>query len=715
MPSRLDPIHLVSGFAMLFLCACGNAAEPRDYTAEPSKSLAEFSNGQRTKVVWARATENNDDDTFVARPVHQLWKFDTKIGQEELLIGDVGSYRRPLITPNGEGVIYSDQKNNRMHFLEWKGTGREILGAGLALDVWQDPQTGKAWVYFAPESTLIMGQTRAPSVSRFPLDDPHARELVWDGGEIGLDNFHVSKDGKSFTGLFPWPHAGVADIASGTWKKILRGCWPSQAPDGSGVMWVFDGPHQSVNFFAQNPKDKSWKTWLVSINDHSELQGHEVFQPRFSNHPHLFSVTGPYLHPSETGGPDILAGGSGVEIFVGRFAPDLGKVEEWWQITDNESGDFYPDTWVEDGEQSSLDLALVTKDKPDGLPSHALPQSGWPCTTKGLLFAWNNNLVQNQVTLDKEDKPTSCELSLEGMAFFDRDYDLVLDGGQARADTETARRFLDRMRERREGTIQFTALNGDFDKSRLRPIVRLGTKESGDVITIGQIGGKAALLSPALGIHEPLIGPFLSWKERTFVSVNLKEKSGTAMMGNGTTAANIQVNKMTLPGPDEEPYLILGGASPDGIYWNGQLEKVALFGRKLNPSEIDRQCDTIQREIGDRPPVETIKLKAKLVETHPVPTIESLGAYTRAMVVYTYEVTEVVAGKLDAKRIQVAHWAVVNRTQLGTFPRDPSDYETWLQIEPFEAHPQLSSERISEYGFEVPLFYDISLPLMDWK
>jgi len=715
MSLRLAHYLFIASCSLLLLGACGGASEPKDYVTNPSESLSEFADGSRAKVVWARATGDNHSDTFVEKPIHQLWKLDSDVGEEQLLIEDLGNYRRPLITPDGEGVVYSDHLTNRMHFIQWKGSGRKNLGTGIALDVWEDPKTGKTWIYFAPNSELSTGQTKAPSVSRFPLDKPEAREPVWNSSEVGLDNFHVSKDGKTFTALFPWPQAGVADIAAGTWKKVLRGCWPSQAPDGSGVVWVFDGPHQNVNFFAQSPKDQSWKSWKVSVSDHPDLEGHETYHPRFGNHPRLFSVTGPYLHTPDEGGPHILAGGASVEIFLGRFAPDLGKVEEWWQITDNQSGDFYPDVWVENGDKAKLDLGLVTKNKDEGLPSHALSKTDWPCSTKRLLFAWNNGLVQNQVTLEKADKPTSCEISLEGMAFFGRDYDLVLDGGQARTDTATARRFLDMLRERRQGTIQFAVLNGQFNNPGLQPIVRLGTKESGDIVTIGQIEGHIYLLSPALGIHEPLKGPHLNWNEKTFVSANLKEQSGTVLFGNGTISADVHVAKMTLPGPDEEPYLIFGGTSSAGIYWDGQLEKISLFGRKLNPSEIDSQNDTIFNEISARPKVETIELKAKLVATQPVPSVDSLGAYTRAMVVYTYDVTEVIRGKLDAKRIQVAHWAVVNRTALGTFPRGVGGNDTWLMIEPFEAHPQLSSERISEYGFDAPLYYDVTVPLMNWK
>lgn len=75
------------------------------------------------------------------------------------------------------------------------------------------------------------------------------------------------------------------------------------------------------------------------------MKGFEVYHPRWSNHRRFFTLTGPY----EIGRPGanlIGAGGPGVEVWIGKFAPDLKTVENWLQITHDRLGDFYPDLWV---------------------------------------------------------------------------------------------------------------------------------------------------------------------------------------------------------------------------------------------------------------------------------------------------------------------------------------------------------------------------------
>ena len=134
-----------------------------------------------------------------------------------------------------------------------------------------------------------------------------------------------------------------------------------------------------------------------------------------------------------------------------------------------------------------LDLASVNDGKPELVPSYALANSGWPCIDKKMMFAWNTAQAQNQVTLPGDDRPTSCNLELSGFAFPGRSYELELGEGEARADPEIAGRFIEAMRETRRGTIQVVAGNASFDEPGYRPILRLGTEEGGDLISIGQV------------------------------------------------------------------------------------------------------------------------------------------------------------------------------------------------------------------------------------
>ncbi|NKB24885.1 MAG: hypothetical protein GKR87_11010 [Kiritimatiellae bacterium] len=82
----------------------------------------------------------------------------------------------------------------------------------------------------------------------------------------------------------------------------------------------------------------------MNINQAEGINGHEVYHPRWSNHPRFLVMTGPYVEGE--GGNKIGGGGKRVEIYAGRFSPDYDKVEHWLRITDNKKGDFYPDLWI---------------------------------------------------------------------------------------------------------------------------------------------------------------------------------------------------------------------------------------------------------------------------------------------------------------------------------------------------------------------------------
>lgn len=53
-------------------------------------------------------------------------------------------------------------------------------------------------------------------------------------------------------------------------------------------------------------------------------------------------------------------------------------------------------------------------------------------------------------------------------------------------------------------------------------------------------------------------------------------------------------------------------------------------------------------------------VKLQRLATSPLPTVDQVRPYEEGLVFYSYAVREVVHGELDAKQIQLAHWAVVD-------------------------------------------------------
>jgi hypothetical protein len=142
------------------------------------------------------------------------------------------------------------------------------------------------------------------------------------------------------SGNFPWPDGGVADLPNRGLRRYAKGCWASLSNGKKPFFWIFDGSHRNLTLV--NPENE--KKWQINISSAPGIGGHEVYHPRWSNHPRVMVMTGPYTVGS--GANRIGGGGRGVEIYVGRFNADFTAIESWWQATRNDRADFFPDVWV---------------------------------------------------------------------------------------------------------------------------------------------------------------------------------------------------------------------------------------------------------------------------------------------------------------------------------------------------------------------------------
>jgi alginate O-acetyltransferase complex protein AlgJ len=297
--------------------------------------------GTHTRMVWMRAADPTSADPFGRGDAFRLMGIDTDDGRgvREILPGPL-SCRKPLLTPDGQRVVFTDTTRGRIVVVDWDGAKRRYLTDGFATDVRTDPETGRTWVY-AITGPLTDADFSGKPLIRFDLAHPEIRETVWDQTEISPDNFQISDDGRQAAGLFPWPQVGVADLHHGTWTQIGQGCWTSLAPDKSGVVWFFDGAHRNLLF----TDPAAHATWTVPISQAPGVGGFEVYHPRWGNHRQFFSMSGPYKVGE--GDNRIRAGGREVEIYAGRFSADLRRVERWVKVTTDEQSDFFPDLWVD--------------------------------------------------------------------------------------------------------------------------------------------------------------------------------------------------------------------------------------------------------------------------------------------------------------------------------------------------------------------------------
>ncbi|MEW6332998.1 MAG: fibronectin type III domain-containing protein [Thermodesulfobacteriota bacterium] len=291
----------------------------------------------RTRVVWVQEMGDGSDPGATGGNL-RLMGLDTGDGRgERVILGTVGNYAKPLITPRGDRVVYTDRLRKMVYVVNWDGTGLRELFGGFGLAMWRDPRDGREWIYYGLTETK---EEHCPAVYRTLLDSPGAGELIWNRTPVSVDSFQLSADGRMAAGNFPWPDGGVAQLPNQGWTRLGRGCWGSLAPDNSYLSWLLDDAHR--NIYVTNRSGDNGR--MVNINNAPGIDGYEIYHPRWSNHPRIMAMTGPYK--VGTGTNRILAGGREVEIYVGRFNAGITAIESWWRVTNNDRGDFFPDVWV---------------------------------------------------------------------------------------------------------------------------------------------------------------------------------------------------------------------------------------------------------------------------------------------------------------------------------------------------------------------------------
>ncbi len=322
--------------------------------------------GARTRLVWV---QGDGTDPYAAGSNLTLLGLDTDDGKgERTILTEKGSYLKPLLISGGKRILYTshgkDPNDLTVFVVNWDGSGKRELTAGFALAVWIETANNRDWVYVGTGNT-----PKSPfdfsTVSRFPVDDPNAKQLVWNKTLVSGDTFQVSGDGRTAGGLFPWPKAGMASLPNGDLRILGEGCWTAFRDAGSGLFWFFDGSHRNVNIIDQSNN----RRWMVPLNKAPGFENPEVYHPRWANHPRFVALSGPY---NRGGANQVRSGGTQAEIYLGRFSADYTRVEAWARATENGAGDSYPDIWVDRAASpypTDIARTATAAKKPDAAPA----------------------------------------------------------------------------------------------------------------------------------------------------------------------------------------------------------------------------------------------------------------------------------------------------------------------------------------------------------
>jgi hypothetical protein len=319
----------------LVLPACSDSTQAGDGGRSEVRGLT----GAHTRAVWVQS-EVNDPDAAGDQLV--LLGFDSEDGRgERVILGDRRSRTMPRLTARGDRIVFStriDPGPSEIFVVDFDGSNLRKLADGFAMALWQNPADGTDWVYAGTDREKFSFKT----IVRFPIDSPARREVVWNTTPVSFEGFGVTPDGRHITGMFPWPGAGIGDVAKKTWKQLGDGCYTSVCYARGPLFWYFDGAHRNVTIVDVDAD----RRWMVNINGAPGFDGAEVSHPRWTNHPRFLTLTGPY---NQGGQNQSRTGGKQTEVYIGRFSQDFSKVEAWARITNNASGDSHPDVWIDAG------------------------------------------------------------------------------------------------------------------------------------------------------------------------------------------------------------------------------------------------------------------------------------------------------------------------------------------------------------------------------
>ncbi len=704
-----------------FLTGCGKKDEkPKLAKQQPAaiedkdpSSAVETFTGAHTRVVWAQYQKKKTADPYASNDNHFLMGLDTRDGKGVRAIRGVeANYTRPILSADGATILYTaknltrDAQNTKRYApvimrTDWSGAEPARLADGYAVDAWADPATRIEWIYAARDfasSTLIAMEARR--LVRFQLNDPAKEELVWDQTAVSPDSIQLSRHGSRACGQFPWPDAGQLVLgAKPDLKKLANGCWTSIAPDDSRVSWVLTGDHRHVTLFA----DDGARSWPLALNSHPELEKGEIYHPRWSNHPRFITLTGPYIGEySAESGSAIGKGGLGAEVWIGKLGDQLDKVESWLRVTNNPRGDGYPDVWIEGGEKENL----------PALPASTPPKTtaaSWPVNPDGLVFFWTDSSASNSLKLP-DGRRLDCSLMPRGAARFGRHHEMLLDAGVKLSAShsgkitddliafqpkpEAAAALFAALSKHDEATVECVLIPSSRDMSgqafalRIEDAILSIDDVTLDCFVLGNGFHRAAITAPAT--HVALV----------------KSAGKTRLLINGVASPDAK------PGfdPPGWPQGYFTTAHLGGGTWNGGLLNIAAYSRALSDEEIATHTALVRERFAKDTPPQRVKLRGRLVESAPLPTPDDIAPYNSAMIECVYEVTRVIEGDFTGQRVLVAQWAVLDRKSVEGFPRERAqEYE--LLLEPYSAHPQLTSNRSMTLPiFDLDRWYEVSKP-----
>ncbi len=703
------------------VCSCGEkksagpttdvkvspAPEPgRDWT----KEFETVSPGRRVRMVWTQHAAANAADTSAAGNDLLLVGIDSADGRGIRLIQpEKRNYRKPLMRADGAGVIFTDvAAGPKMFLCAFEGGPLRELGVGMALQVWRDPAAETEWIFAAEAlEPMFPGGEKRERIVRFQTEKPEEREVMWAQTPVLPDNFQVSRDGLRAVAVLSPPAMAVLNFQDSTWKELGSGIWPGLAPDDSYVSWMLNLERGALEMRVPNKAEP----WSIPVAQAAGFAaGSLPWHLRWSNSPNVIAFSGPFTKaPTDPAFKDS-EDGCGAEIFIARLSAGADGLQSVLQVTRNDRGDGYPDVWVEGPPVDTL--AQFPQQPKEEAPVEPKP---WPSNLDGVVFAWDH--LGKDTALAAGDGKRTCQVTAKKFARFGRHLEMNVSGGCFEADADSNAALAENLR--RSGNFTLEALISErrdgYDPQSVR-LISYRLPDGRDGFALFRVDNSLVLRlllgkegEPALSFPQVLAQYRIDPDRPYHLAVTLYGKK-LRCFADGALLSEFNLERDGLAAWSAGS-LEIGDREPYGAAWTGGLESVAIYDRYLSEEEIRANFAAAKQKMAARRPADRVRLRAKLLETTPVPPKEHWGTYPRLLVVNTYQVDQVLAGLYEKPKMLVLHYAAMGGEVIPSLPSDiGQSYE--LTVEPSSQQPQLKSERIENAAQDVnlPLYLDVTVP-----